>query len=243
MDARPLAHPPGLRGLIGPLLLIWALRLPFGAGATGAATPVGLVPDLPVGAYLDAARRGATGSVSGRVYEDRARLEQPEAPLASVELTLVPRSDALLARLAALRREVRDDPRRYPSSAEAIVRARREYEQALVTAGGSDLLRRAVSGPDGTFLVPEVPAGPWLLLAERTVYVERPGPAQGRREAKVFQKRPRLLGYDAVTLWVQDLTVRPGQVVSVELNDRNAWMTGIREKRAGGDGLPPPEAR
>ncbi|HXF96575.1 MAG TPA: hypothetical protein VNI61_10805, partial [Gemmatimonadales bacterium] len=100
--------------------------------------------------------------------------------------------------------------------------------------GGSDLLRRAVSGPDGTFLVPEVPAGPWLLLGERRVWVDKPGPGLSRRERQIFRDRPRLLGYHAVTFWVREVPVLPGDRVSVELTDRNAWMTGIAEKRGPG---------
>jgi hypothetical protein len=151
-------------------------------------------------------------------------------------VTLVPRSQALLDRLAALKRALRDDPRRYSSSAEAVSAARQAYEQALARQGSGPLVRRAVSAADGAFDLGTVPAGPWLLLAERSVFVERPGPAPSRRDRQVFGERTRLLGYYTLTFWLREVSVEPGGIVMVELTDRNAWLTGISEKRAPGAG-------
>jgi hypothetical protein len=232
VDARPLAHAPGVRGLSDRTWRRPALGLALLVAATSsAAGPAAVAPDVPPAVYNQAAREGATGSIAGRGYRAGPRPEGPEEPLAGVAVTLVPRSERLLEDLNRLRRDLRDEPRRYPSSAKAVVAVRREYEGALVQAGGADLVRRATSGTDGSFEFSAVPAGPWLLLAERREWVERPGPVLSRRDRKIFREQPRLLGYYAVTFWLREVSVLPGRRVSVELNDRNAWMTGIAEKR------------
>lgn len=232
MDARSLAHAAGFASLSGRgrrrLALGLLLLATTGPAAGG---PAALAPDVPPSVYARAARQGETGRVTGRGYREGRRPEAPEEPLAGVTVALVPRSERLFDELNRLRRDLRQDPRRYPSSAKAVVAARRDYEQALARAGGGDLVLRATSGPDGGFDFPAVPAGPWLLLAERREWVEKAGPALSRRERQVFREQPRLLGYDAVTFWVREVSVPPGGRVSVELNDRNAWMTGIAEKR------------
>lgn len=236
VDARPLAHSPArrrLRALLGLALGVGLALSGCAARTSPAGAPSGdaVVPDLPPAAYEEAERAGSAGSVRGRAYLEPGRLGGADQPLAALTVTLLPRSEGLLVRLAALKRQLREEPRRYPSSAEAVTAARLDYEQALARGGGERLVRRAVSGPDGTFEFGTVPAGPWLLVAERTVFVERSGPAQPRRERQVFGERPRLLGYQTVTFWVREVSVLPGAQVTVELNDRNAWLTAVTEKR------------
>lgn len=228
LDARSLAHAPGRRRLRALLGLAPALGLALAGPAAGAPpSSAALAPDLPPAAYEAA----STGAVRGRAYLEAGRPGAPDQPVSAVTVTLVPRSDALLGRLAALKRRLRDDPRRYPTSAEVVAGVRREYEEVLIRAGGGGLVRRAVSAADGTFGLAAVPAGPWLLVAERAVWVERPGPALSRRERQIFEERPRLAGYYAVTIWVREVSVEAGGQTTVELNDRNAWMTAIAEKR------------
>ena len=36
-------------------------------------------------------------------------------------------------------------------------------------------------------------------------------------------------GYSTVSYWLMPLAVRPGETTPVNLNDRNVWLTGIRE--------------
>jgi hypothetical protein len=41
-----------------------------------------------------------------------------------------------------------------------------------------------------------------------------------------------LTGYWVITVWLKELPVPPGATESLELNDRNVWMTAIEERRS-----------
>jgi hypothetical protein len=229
-----LLEPRRVPGLVLLVVVAWA----------SSSAPGTMGPDIPAAVYEQAARDGSTGEVTGRITLT-GKPPSLDEPVAGAVLTLVPRSEPLLDALTRLRRALRDEPEKYASSAEAVVAVQREYVQALERAGQDALVRRTTSGSDGRFEFAGVPAGPWLLLGQRWVWVDKPGPGLSRRERQIFRDRPRLLGYHAVTFWVREVSVLPGRRVSVELTDRNAWMTGIAEKRAPGahrEGGPAPEA-
>lgn len=181
--------------------------------------------------YRDSAAAGAFGVVAGRSVAEGLKPGALDRPLADVAVTLLPRSDRLLRRLDDIRRDVRADMDAFRASARAVVTARRAWERALADDGAGDLVRYTRVGPDGTFDLERVPAGEWLLVAERAVFVSKPEPRARERESQLFLPRSRLLGYWIVTFWLLELEVRGGELTRVRLSERNAWLTAIEERR------------
>jgi hypothetical protein len=196
-----------------------------------AAAPAVVGLDVRPEPYREAMRAGAVGSLTGGAMMESRRPGAPREPITPLGVTLLPRSEALLEQLSEIRRRARDDPQFYRTSARAVVEARRTLERSLTDAGGADLFHYLEGGPDGTFELDRLPAGAWILLAQHAVYIAKPSPGLKKRDKEVFQRQPRMTGYYAVTIWVQELAVTPGGVARVELTDRNAWMTAIEEER------------
>ncbi len=188
--------------------------------------------DVPTEAYREAAAAGALGVLVGRAVGDPQRPGEPPPSLPDVSVTLVPRSSALLVELDRIRTQARQEPDAFRSSARSVARARQNFERALADAGTADLVRFTAVEPDGAFIIERIPAGAWVLIAQRAVFVPKPGAAPSRRERGSFGPRSHLSGYYAVTIWLRTLSVRPGELESVELTDRNAWMTAIAEERS-----------
>lgn len=205
---------------------------PFLALAAALATAVvAEALDLDVERYRDAARRGEVGTVVGRAYEERRAPGAPDEPLAGVAVILLPRDDGLWTRLETVKRHARDSFRRYRSAAAEILRARDDAEDRLWRLGAPDLAPRTASDADGRVRLDGVPAGPWTLVASRSVLVARSTPRTGASDRLHFLPQPRLTGYYAVTVWLHDLTVRAGSSETVELTDRTPWFTGIIEDK------------
>ena len=223
LDAQPLADP--ARGPCVTGMLVGLLLLASGPEAR-------LARDVPIDAYRTAAAAGALGTVAGRAVADPRRPGEPPTGLNDVSVTLLPRSQALLVQLERIREQARREPDAYRSSAREVARARQDFERALAQAGDADLVRFAAVEPDGAFVLGQVPAGAWLLIAQRAVFVPIAGAAPSRRDRESFRPRSRLTGYLAVTIWLRELTVRSGESQSVELTDRSAWMRAIAEERA-----------
>jgi hypothetical protein len=162
---------------------------------------------------------------------DPARPGQPPASLTDVSVTLVPRSPTLLAELDRIRERSRREPDALRTSARAVAQARRDFERALWQAGAADLVRFTAVEPDGTFALERIPAGAWVLMAQRAVFVPKPGSSPSKRDRDIFEPRSPMTGYYAVTIWLRSLSVRAGESESVELTDRSAWMTAIAEER------------
>lgn len=181
--------------------------------------------------YRTAAAAGAVGAVSGRAWEERRTPDAAEQPLAGTAVTLLPRSGVLLARLEEIRARARDAETLYRTSATAIRRAREAYEKDLWNAGAADLVRTTAVDGAGAFSVADLPAGEWMLIATRSVFVHRPSAGSNPRERKTYLPRLRLIGYNAVSVWLRELTVAAGETRVVELSDRNVWFTGIEEER------------
>ena len=195
-----------------------------------ATTAFGAPLDVSLDAYRAAAADGATGTVVGRAVDEADRRNSPDEPRVGIGVTLVPWSRSLVEELEEIKRRVRVQPATYPTSARSVVEARRTYERALTGAGAGDLVRYVPGSADGTFQLERVPVGHWILLVEHAVFVNKPGPAQGRQEWGTFRRKPQFLGYYAVTFWLDEVQVSRGETATVELTERNAWMTGIDEK-------------
>jgi hypothetical protein len=215
------------------------LTLALAALASVAAAPA---LDVQPEAYRQAAAAGAVGGVSGRTVGETGRRAAPEQPLEDVSVTVLPWSEALLARLSQIKSEARRNMQAYRESARRIAEARRQLERALTEAGAGDLVRYTAVTPDGAFEVVRLPAGRWLLLAQRAQFVRKEMSLPRGHEATTYRRQPRMKGYYAVTLWVQELTIAAGQSQTLELSDRNAWLTAIAEDRVLDTG-PPPASR
>jgi hypothetical protein len=198
------------------------------ATVAAAAAPL----DVSIDAYRSAAQDGRVGTVLGHVVEDpRHPLDKPQ-PVGDVAVTIVPRSAALLQRFADVKRRAHEAEKDYRRSGPELVAARRALERALTEAGAGELVRYVVAGPDGLFEVGNLPAGDWVLIAERRRLVTKNSTSANRRELDVFARTPRLTGYWVITVWLKELPVPPGATESLELNDRNVWMTAIEERRS-----------
>lgn len=187
--------------------------------------------DVETGPYLKAAAAGALGAVSGRAWEERRTREAAEQPLAGTVVRLLPRSGVLLARLEEIRERARDSETAYRTSATTLRRAWEVFEKELWAAGVADLVRTTVVDAAGAFSVADLPAGEWMLIATRSVFVDRPSSRSNPRERKTYLPRLRLIGYQAMSVWLRELTVDAGETRVIELSDRSVWFTGIEEER------------
>lgn len=202
----------------------------------------------PSAATLDELRQRVvaktTGVLEGRVYIERAKPDAPDDALAGVGILIVPRSDALLDRLEDLKRQARDSMRGFREAAPAVRAAIEDYERHLWEAGYPDAAVRTSTDATGVFRA-ELGPGPWLVVAERTVFVPvhstRPGGGPtalsldplARYSTAAYQHflpTARLAGYDAVTVWLREIGVEAGQKVALELHDRGVWLSGVAEE-------------
>jgi hypothetical protein len=226
------------RGLLG-LTAGSVLAAMLGWLALAGASPVSALLDVDPGPYRAAGAMGRVGTVEGRAaVEEWTAGRLSERALDGSRLVLVPRSEALLGRLRMLRERALGDPDAYRTSARALAEARDSAVQALADAGALDLVRRAVTGADGRFEFRAVPAGPWLLLGEHGTAVASPrrvGPQRPRRTPRLPPPAP-LVGWEAVSVWLVEISVTAGATVEIRLADRNVWMTAIREERRPGPG-------
>lgn len=187
--------------------------------------------------------RKSTGRVEGRVYIERAKPNVPDDPLVGVSILVLPRSDELLERLEDLKRHARESMRGFRDAAPAARAALEDHEMQLWRAGYPEAAVRTSTDAAGTFRA-ELPAGAWLLVVERSVFVSVNSTRGGavptaqaldplaRYAASSYQHflpTARLAGYDAVTLWLRELSVESGQTVTLELHDRGVWLSGVAE--------------
>jgi len=188
--------------------------------------------------------RGVTGTVDGRVYIERARPNAPDDPLVGVGVLFVPRSDDLLERLESAKRQARESMRGFRDAAPTVRATLEDHELQLWQAGYPDTAVRASTDATGAFRA-DLPAGAWLLVAERSVFVPlhstKPDPPRtafsldplARYSTNAYQHflpNARLAGYDAVTVWLRELSVEAGQRVALELHDRGVWLSGVIEE-------------
>lgn len=187
--------------------------------------------DVDIAAYRGAAS-GALGAVTGRAYRTGARSAVADAPLAGTVVTLLPRSESFRARLEEIRRGARDSVRAYHDAPAAVRRAREAYERGLWAEGALDLVRSTDVAADGAFAIRDLPPGPWVLIAARSVSVSKASRRPPKRDAETFTLPPPVISLATVHVWLMDVQVTGGRAEAVELTDRNAWLTGVVEERA-----------
>ena len=184
------------------------------------------------------------GTVEGRVYLERARPNAADEPLVGVGVLLVPRSADLLEYLETVKRQSRDSVRGFREAAPLMRAAFDEYEADLWRAGYPDIAIHTSTDGAGAFRA-EVPAGAWLLVVQRSVFVPlhsaRPTTPPtatsldplARYSTSAYQHFlpiARLTGFDAVSVWLRDVDVEPAQRVALELHDRGVWFSGVAEE-------------
>jgi len=197
--------------------------------AVSSVAAVGDVAAL-VAPLLAARERGSLGSVEGRAYAE-GRPGGGATAYASVSVLLLPRSAAFEAELEAIKTHSRDSPDAFVEAEPKVSAARLAFERSLIDTGAGQLILGESSDGTGAFRFQRVPEGAWMLLAWREVpHAKRPpGPKKG--EAERYKMRPQVFGQTTVTFWWRPVTVRAGEEATVQLHDRNEWMTGIREDR------------
>jgi hypothetical protein len=205
------------------------LLLSLGLTALGA--PPATAQDLKelVSPYLKARDELSVGEVAGRAYTDPQHPTAPDVPREGVSVLLFPYSVGFESDLDAVKEHLRDSLNTYMSAAADVTSARTAYEESLIWAGGGEFVRGEVSDAKGLVRLTGVPAGEWLLLAWR----EDPHPSRAAKlrpqETKGFADIPVSAGYSLVTFWWMRVQVRPGETTSVEFNDRNTWITAVRQ--------------
>ena len=185
--------------------------------------------DVTLEPYLMALAAGNVSTVTGRVYEERRRPQEPDRPITPTVVMLVPRSEAVLQRLAALKTQARANATAFRKAAVDMRRVKNDYETALWHAGAPQLAPVVGAAADGSFRVPDVPAGQWMLIAWHADHEGASAPKRTKREEKLYTAGQRLIGFDTVQVWVREIVVGRGTLEPVELNDRNVWFSGVEE--------------
>ncbi len=177
---------------------------------------------------LSAARReGRAGEVTGSVVLEPKTPRGSAIPLPGAVLVLVPRSPELLRNLERVKARARESEAGYLGAATDVIRLSERFEQALVDAGAGEMVFPGASDAGGRFVFSRVPAGEWLLFGHHET-VHRPrGNHPSPRERRNFRLGPQPTRYRAVTYWLVPMRVAEGDVVKVELTDRNLWLRGV----------------
>jgi hypothetical protein len=193
--------------------------------------------DVTVEPYREARKAGAIGAVVGRVVAEPKTLKVAGAPFVGTTVTLLPRSEALLNRLEQLKEGSRESSTAFTTAAPAMRKAREALERELLEAGAPDLTPMVQVDQSGDFRIQDVPAGSWMLVAWYSAPVEVSTPKPKTQARDLYQPQRQLQGYQAVTVWVREVTVAGGGTATVELTDRNSWFRGVVEERVlGGSG-------
>lgn len=201
------------------------------SGAADPRTPRRPVLDLDVTRYPGE----ATANVSGRAYAERRLPSAPDTPLVGASVVLLPRSDTLLARLAALKTGARNSTASYRVAIAAMRIAMDDLGSALRDADAGRLIVAGDVDATGRFAF-DVPPGDWILLAWHGAFVDTPSGVTQRRERQMYRLETPLDGYRAVSVWMRDFSVAPRGREVFELTDRNAWFSGIEEVKRTGAG-------
>jgi hypothetical protein len=187
--------------------------------------------DVDLGPYRDARRAGALGVVAGSVQaESRTPTSQPR-PLTGAIAVLLPRSSALWGRLERLKAQSRESSTAFAAAASEMRKAKEAYERDLVQAGAPDLTLMVVVEPDGSFRIDDVPAGTWMLLVWHSTSVDVSAQRTKVKDKNLYQPRPRLQGFQSVTVWLREVTVAGRETATLELTDRSGWFRGVIEER------------
>lgn len=212
-------------------LLLLAMAASAAIGAADPRAPRRPPLDVDIAKYPS----GATARVSGRAYEERRLPSAPDTPLAGASLTLLPRSETLLTRLAALKAGARDSTASYRGAIAAMRAAIDDLGHALRDSDGERLIVAGTVDPEGRFSF-DVPPGEWVLLAWHAAFVDTPSAVTHRRERQMYRLEMPLEGYRAVKFWVRDVSAVAGGPGTIELTDRNVWFSGVEEVKRTGAG-------
>lgn len=206
------------------------LLLVMGVGALVAALPAA-AEDMKelVAPYLRARDAHAAGQVAGHAYGDPPRPSAPAVPYEGVSVLLLPDSEGLESELDGIKEHLRDSLRNYMAAAADVTAARTAYERALLWVGGGELVRGEVSNAAGLVTLAEVPVGEWLLLAWREEAHPAKFPRVRPKDITGFRDMPMRAGYALVSYWRMRFQIRAGETTSVDFNDRNVWITAVRE--------------
>jgi hypothetical protein len=181
--------------------------------------------------YRAAAASGSIGIVTGRIYEERQRPETPDQPLAGAAVIVLPKSAEVLRKLEEIKRTARNSADDYRAAGPSILAVRRAYEKELWDSGAVDLVKATTVAADGRFVVADLPAGDWLLIATHTVKIDKHAATSTTKKRGVYAPGTRLTGYQRVTVWLREITVSNGRSENLELSDRAAWFSGVVEER------------
>jgi hypothetical protein len=187
--------------------------------------------DVDLEPYRQARRAGALGNVAGRALAEPVRPNAPGRPFVGTTVTLLPRSPILLGTFESLKRGARDSVQSYRDAAPAIRKAREVYERELLEAGAPDLTPLLQVDADGTFRFDDVPAGSWTVIGWYAVPTDVATSRLNPKERQLFPNLTRLRGFEAVWVWLREVSVCGGRTASLELNDRNYWFQGVVEER------------
>jgi hypothetical protein len=180
--------------------------------------------------YRAAAASGAVGGVTGRIYEESTRPKAPDQPLSGAAVTVVPKSADIVRKLEQIKETARNSVDQYRAAGPSIVELRRAYEKELWDSGAADLVKSTTADADGRFVVADLPAGDWLLIATHAVKIDKRATTPPKQRG-VYAPKTHLTGYQRVTVWLRELTVENGRSENVDLNDRGAWFSAVIEER------------
>ncbi|MGH7314675.1 MAG: hypothetical protein ACREJS_00255 [Candidatus Rokuibacteriota bacterium] len=207
-------------------VIVAGLLLNPGAGPAGATDLTDLVE-----AYLKTRAEQPPGAVAARAYLEPSRPTGAPTPHPDVSVMLLPYSPTLEAELDAVKAGLRDSIDAYTGAVTRLETARVAYERALLAAGGGGLVRSGITDAQGSARLGDVPAGDWLLLAWREGGHTTKRFRLRDEDAKRYPKVPTNVTYSIVTFWRARVAVRPAETVEIAMNDRNAWMTAVRQER------------
>ncbi len=185
--------------------------------------------------YRAATARGQAGALRGTAFMEPRKPQEAATPLAGVTVVVVPPSPHLLRDLEAVKAHARDSAKQYLGAAGEVRKIKDAYELELWQARAWDLMFTEKSDEGGRFELPRVPAGEWVLLAwHEQLHQKAPRKIPPRDARGAFVLEPLPSGYRVVTYWLIKLTVEAGGGVSVELHDRNPWLTAVAEEKTQG---------
>jgi len=191
---------------------------------------------IDTGSYRAAASSGAFGAVAGRIYEERKRPEAPDRPLAGAAVIVLPKSAEVLKKLEEIKRLARNSANDYRAAGPSILSVRRAYEKELWDSGAVDLVKSTTDDTEGRFVVSDLPAGDWLVIATHNVKIDKHVSGAPPKQRGVYTPGTQLTGYQHIMVWLREVTVANGRSENLELTDRGAWFSGVVEERAPGAG-------
>jgi hypothetical protein len=226
------------------------------AASSGQAVEVDTAP------YRAAAASGSVGAVTGRIYEERKKPQAADQPFAGTAVIAVPKSADVMRKLEEIKQTSRNSMESYRTAGPSIVAVRRAYEKELWDSGAVDLVKTATVDAEGRFVLGDLPAGDWLLIATHTVKVDKHAEPKAKgnpnsqpsgspetsanaraganantttgtqKKRNIYAPGTRLTGYQRMTVWVREVTVANGRSENLELSDRGAWFSGVVEETA-----------